>query len=170
MSLPLGKTNDHVLCRHGLLTHPGGRGLHTHDHTAVVVHQIVVVITEASWRATFGGISRIGISGRHLLLLMYRFFYRVLLFQFLQILAHRVMHLGRFLQLLLWNAALLRRIGFHKTTINRQVLTLHQAHFHTLPHDSARTAARTTSIPETVRAGSWRAWSGGEPPDQSSGR
>jgi hypothetical protein len=34
-----------------------------------------------------------------------------------------------------WNAALLGRIRFHETTIDRQVLALHQSHFHTLEHD-----------------------------------
>src|SRR6202521_2231525 len=33
------------------------------------------------------------------------------------------------------NAAFLRRIRFHETAIDRQVLALHQSHFHTLQHD-----------------------------------
>src|SRR6266849_2418159 len=45
------------------------------------------------------------------------------------------MDLRRFLQLLPRNAALLRRISFHETAIDRQVLALHQSHFHTLAHD-----------------------------------
>ena len=45
------------------------------------------------------------------------------------------MDLRRFHQLLSWNAALLCCIGFHETAVDRQVLALHQAHFHTLAHD-----------------------------------
>ena len=43
--------------------------------------------------------------------------------------------LGRFQQLLARNATFLRRIRLHETAIHRQVLALHQAHFHTLAHD-----------------------------------
>src|SRR6202040_1764248 len=85
-SLPMRETGEHVLRGHGLLAHARRRGLHSHDHAACIVHQIVVVVTEASWRAALGGIGRIGIGGRYLILLMHRFFHRVLLFQFLQIL------------------------------------------------------------------------------------
>src|SRR5262245_55169395 len=66
---------------------------------------------------------------------MYRFFHRILLFDFLQVLPHRAMNLGGFRQLLSWNATLLRRIGFHESAIHRQLLALYQAHFYTLPHD-----------------------------------
>src|ERR1035438_9495660 len=55
-SLPLGKTGQHVLRGHSLLAHARRRGLHSDDHTAVVIHQIVVVVTETSRHAAFGGI------------------------------------------------------------------------------------------------------------------
>ena len=99
-SLPSGEAIEHVLCGHRLLTHPGCRRLHSHNHATVVVHQIVVVIAQSGWRAALGGIGGIGIRGRHLVLLMHRFFHRVLLFQFLHILTHRMVDLGRFQQLL----------------------------------------------------------------------
>src|SRR5262249_27413765 len=81
-SLPLRKTGEHVLCGHRLLTHPGGRRLHPHDHATLVVDQIVVVVSQASWRPAFGSVGGIGIGGRHLILLMHRLLYWVLLFQF----------------------------------------------------------------------------------------
>ena len=112
-ALPFGEAREHVLRGNCFLAHPGCRRLHSHNHAAVIVHQVVVVVTEASRCAALGGIGRIGIGGRHLLLLMHRFFYRVLLFQFLHILSHGVIHLRRFPQLLPWDAALLRRVCFH---------------------------------------------------------
>ena len=51
----------------------------SHDHAAVIVHQIVVVVPQPSRRAALGGVGGIGIGGRYLLLLMHRFFHRVLL-------------------------------------------------------------------------------------------
>ena len=66
---------------------------------------------------------------------MRRFFHRVLLFQFLQILTQGLMDLGRFHQLLARDAALFRGIGFHKTAIYRQLLAPYQPHLHTLAHD-----------------------------------
>jgi hypothetical protein len=66
---------------------------------------------------------------------LHRFFYWVLLFQFLHILPHGVMHLRRFPQLLPRNAALLGSVRFHETAVHRQVFALHQPHFHTLAHD-----------------------------------
>ncbi len=45
------------------------------------------------------------------------------------------MNLGCLRQLLARNAAFLAGIGFHETAIHRQVVSLHQAHFDTLPHD-----------------------------------
>src|SRR5579864_2907547 len=68
-SLPLRETGQHVLCSHRFLTHACRCGLHSDNHTAVVIHQIVVVVTKTGRRAAFGGVSRIGIGGRHLLLL-----------------------------------------------------------------------------------------------------
>jgi len=55
---------------------------------------------------------------------MHRLFCRVLLFQFPQILPHRLMHLGRFRQLLPWNPALLGRIRFHEAAIYRHLISL----------------------------------------------
>src|ERR1035437_1714150 len=133
--LPSGEAIEHVLCGYGFLTHSGRCGLHAHDHAAVVVHQIVVVIPQTGWRTALGGIGRIGIGGRDLVLLMHRFFHRVLLFQFFHILTHRMVDSGSFRQLLAWNAALLGRVGFDKTAIDRQLFPSHQPHFHALFHD-----------------------------------
>jgi hypothetical protein len=72
------------------------RGLHSHDHTALVIHEVVVVVTQASRRSAFGGVGGIGIGGGHLILCMHRFFYRVLLFQLLQTLADHMLDLCRF--------------------------------------------------------------------------
>jgi len=66
---------------------------------------------------------------------MHGLFGWVLLLQFHQVLAHGLVHLRRFPQLLPRNAALLGRIRFHEAAIDRQVLALHQSHFHTLPDD-----------------------------------
>src|SRR6266446_2605546 len=76
--LPCGEVREHVLCGHGLLTHARCRRLHTNDHTAVVVDQVVVVISQPRWRPALGGVSRIGIGGRDLVLLMNRLFHWVL--------------------------------------------------------------------------------------------
>src|SRR5882724_4015114 len=134
-SLPLPETGEHVLRGHRFWAHPCCRCLHSHDHATVVVDQIVVVVPQPSRRAALGGLGRIRVGGRYLFLLMYTIFRRVLLFQLLQVLTHGVMDLRRFHQLLTWNTALLRRIGFHETAIDRQVLPLRQSHFHTLQHD-----------------------------------
>jgi len=77
------------------------------------------------------------------------------------------MHLGCFRQLFPRNAALLGRVRFHEAAIHRQVLALYQPHFHTLPHDLLEQLPRTTSTPETARAGSWRTWSDGGSPDRT---
>ena len=90
------ETGEHVFRSYSLLAQSRRRGLHSHDHTAWVIHEVVVVVTQASRRSTIGGLGGIRIRGGHLVLLMHRFFYRVLLFQFLQILAHDVLDLGRF--------------------------------------------------------------------------
>src|SRR5207244_12603321 len=92
-SLPLGKTGQHILRGHGLLTHPSGCCLYAHDHTAVVVHQIVVVVPQSGRRAALGGIGGIRIGGRYLVLLVNRLLHRVLLFQVHQILTHRTVDL-----------------------------------------------------------------------------
>jgi hypothetical protein len=44
--LPSGEAIEHILRGHRLLTHSGGCGLHAYDHAAVVVHQIVVVVSQ----------------------------------------------------------------------------------------------------------------------------
>jgi len=59
-------------------------------------YEVVVVVTETSGCPTLGGVGGIWIRGRHLVLLMHRFFHRILLFQFHQILAHCVVDLGSF--------------------------------------------------------------------------
>src|ERR1700751_454801 len=92
--LPCCKTSQHVLGSHGFLTHSGCRGLHSNDQAAVGFEQIVVVVSRPSRRAALGGVGLVGIGRRYLLLRMYRSFERVLLFHFLQVLAHRLMHLG----------------------------------------------------------------------------
>ncbi|MGA8343474.1 MAG: hypothetical protein WB781_16200, partial [Candidatus Sulfotelmatobacter sp.] len=104
--MPLRETSEHVLRGHGFLTHSRRRCLHSHNHTALIVHQIIVVVTQPRRRPTFGGVGGIGVGGRYLVLLMHRFFHRVLLFHFLEILTHGVMDLRRFPQLLPWNPAL----------------------------------------------------------------
>src|ERR1035437_2531326 len=73
-SLPLRETGKHVLGGHRLLTHACCGGLHSHDHATMVVDQIVVVVSQPSRRAALSGVSRIGIGGRYLLLLVNRFF------------------------------------------------------------------------------------------------
>ena len=133
--MPLGETGQHILRGHRLLTHARRCGLYSDNHTAVVIHQIVVVVTEPRRHAAFGRVGGIGIGGRYLILLVHRFFHRVLLFHFPQILAQGLMNLGCLRQLLARNAAFLAGIGFHETAIHRQVVSLHQAHFDTLPHD-----------------------------------
>jgi hypothetical protein len=65
---------------------------------------IVVVVTQTGGRAALGGTGGTGIGGGHLVLLMHRFFQRVLLFPLSQILSHGVVDLRRFRQLLPWNA------------------------------------------------------------------
>src|SRR5205814_185475 len=118
-SLPLRKASEHVLRGHRLLTHPCCRRLYSHNHTTVVVDQVVVVIPQPCRRATLGRIGGIWIRRRYLVLLMHWFFHRVLLLHFLQILTHGVIDLCNIHQLLPWNAALLGRVGFHKTAIDR---------------------------------------------------
>ena len=71
--------------RYGLLAPACGRGLHPHNHATVVVHQIVVVVTEASRRGALGRIGGIIAGRRHLILFMHRLFHRILLFYFLAI-------------------------------------------------------------------------------------
>src|ERR1700693_411642 len=95
-SLPLREASEHVLRGHRFLTHPCCRRLYSHDDATVVVDQIVVVVPQPSRRAALGGVSRIGIGGRYLVLLVNRFFQRILLLQFHQILSHRLTDLRRF--------------------------------------------------------------------------
>src|SRR5215472_1662664 len=45
-SLPVFETGQHVLGSDRFLTHACGRGLHTYDHTTVVVHKIVIVVPQ----------------------------------------------------------------------------------------------------------------------------
>src|ERR1700731_2707490 len=81
-SLPLREASEHVLRSHRFLTHPCCRRLYSHDDATVVVDQIVVVVPQSGRSSTLGGVGRIGIRGRHLFFLMYRFFHRILLFQY----------------------------------------------------------------------------------------
>src|SRR5262252_2532878 len=113
-SLPPGETSQHILRSHALLTHACRRRLHAHNHATVVVYQIVVVVAEPRRHAALSGIGGIRIGRRHLILLMHRFFHRVLLFHFLEVLAHSLMHLSRF---------------------HRLMLALDQPHFHALSYD-----------------------------------
>src|SRR5262252_4632900 len=62
LPLPLAEASNHVLRSYRFLAKSSRGGLHSHDHTAVIVHQIVVVITQPGRRAAFGGISGIGIG------------------------------------------------------------------------------------------------------------
>src|SRR6516165_12575725 len=91
------------------------------DHAAGIVHQVVVVVPEASRSAALGGVGRIGIGGRYLFLLLHRLFHRILLFQFHQILPHHAVYLGYFFQLLTWNPTLFSRVGLHEAAVHRQV-------------------------------------------------
>src|SRR5205823_4503736 len=95
-ALPLREKGQHILRGHCLLTHARRRSLHSHDHATVVVHQIVVVVTQSGRSSTLGGESRIGICSRDLILLMHRLFGGILLLEFDQILTHGVVHLRRF--------------------------------------------------------------------------
>jgi len=49
---------------------------------------------------------------------MYRLLHRILLFYFFEILAHGLVNLGRFRQLLAWNAALFGGVRFHETAVH----------------------------------------------------
>ena len=66
--LPLGETGQHILCGYCLLTHACRGRLHAHNHATIVVHQIVVVVTEARRCAALGSVGGIGIGRRHLIL------------------------------------------------------------------------------------------------------
>src|SRR5438128_4712218 len=61
---------DHVSCRRTLLTQTGGRRLHPHDHTAFIVDQIVIEVTQFGSAISLGQVRRIRVGGRHLVLLM----------------------------------------------------------------------------------------------------
>ena len=95
-SLPLSETGEHVLRGNGFLTHARRGRLHAHNDTAVIVDEVVVVVPHPGRYPTLGGVGRIGIRGRYLILLMHRLLHRILLFHFPQILPHGVMNLGRF--------------------------------------------------------------------------
>src|SRR5258707_14119976 len=41
---------DHIACRRTLLTQTGGRRLHPYDHTAFIVDQIVIEVTQSAAR------------------------------------------------------------------------------------------------------------------------
>src|ERR1700693_4214743 len=94
-SLPLREASEHVLRGHRFLTHPCCRRLYSHDDATVVVDQIVVVVPQSGRSPTLGGVGRIGICGRYLILLMHRLFGGILLLQFDQVLAHGLVHLRR---------------------------------------------------------------------------
>src|SRR5260370_38292454 len=64
-SLSLDKADDHVLCRNRLLTQAGGCRLYTHDHATVIVHEIVVVVSQPGRRSAFGGIGGSRTRRRH---------------------------------------------------------------------------------------------------------
>src|SRR6202023_1927521 len=53
-SLPLRETGQHILRGHRLLTHARRCGLHSDNHTARGIHQIVGVVTETLRMAAFG--------------------------------------------------------------------------------------------------------------------
>src|SRR5437667_380975 len=66
---------------------------------------------------------------------MHRLFCWVLLCQFLQILTHSVMDLGRLHQLFPWNPTSFGGVRLYEAAIHRQMFPLYQSHFHTLLHD-----------------------------------
>jgi hypothetical protein len=57
----------------------GGRRLHPHDHTAFIVDQIVIEVTQFGSAISLGQVRRIRVGGRHLVLLMDGFASAVLL-------------------------------------------------------------------------------------------
>src|SRR5207237_6832019 len=61
---------DHSACRRTLLTQAGGGRLHPHDHTAFIVDQIVIEVTQFGSAISLGQVRRIRVGGRHLVLLM----------------------------------------------------------------------------------------------------
>jgi hypothetical protein len=69
---------------------------YSHDYATVIVDQIVVVVSQSGRRPTLGGVGRIGIRGRYVILLMHRLFGGILLLQFHQVLAYGFVHLRRF--------------------------------------------------------------------------
>src|SRR3979409_1776054 len=79
----------------------------THNDTAVVINQVVVVIPHACRRAAFRRIRGVWIGGGHLVLAMRRLLYWVLHFKLSQVLPHRSVDLRGFHQLLSRNTALL---------------------------------------------------------------
>ena len=81
---------------------------------------------------------------------MHWLFGRVLLLQFPQVLAHGLVQLRRFCQLFAGNAALLAGIGLHETAIHRQVVSLHQPDFHTLPHNLLKQLLKQLRLLETT--------------------
>src|SRR2546429_9768707 len=95
-SLVCGKTSDHVLGRHRLLAHARRRRLHPHDHTTVIVHQVVVVVTHPSRSSALGRIGRVGIGRGHQFLLMHWLFGWFLLLQFHKVLTRGLLLLRRF--------------------------------------------------------------------------
>src|SRR5580700_4683944 len=70
-SLPLRETGEHVFRGYSLLAQSRRRGLHAHDHTARVIHEVIVVVTQPSRRSALGGIGGIRIRGGHLILCMH---------------------------------------------------------------------------------------------------
>src|SRR5204863_8038334 len=61
---------DHVSCRRTLLTQTGDRRLHPRDHTAFIVDQIVIEVTQFGSAISLGQVRRIRVGGRHLVLLV----------------------------------------------------------------------------------------------------
>src|SRR5438270_7570274 len=68
---PAGKPLNYVgINKRTLLTQTGGRRLHPHDHTAFIVDQIVIEVTQFGSAISLGQVRRIRVGGRHLVLLM----------------------------------------------------------------------------------------------------
>src|SRR5260370_35286609 len=62
--------------------------LDSHNHTTLIVDQVIVVLTQPGRSSTLGRVGCIRIGGRHQLLLMHRLFGGVLLLNFHSILTH----------------------------------------------------------------------------------
>ena len=147
--LPLREAPQHLFCGHGLLTHPGRGRLHS---ATVIVDQVVVVVGVgrryfclADGPAPPPGSALVILSGT------------VAGCDGLRLLPPiaRVEYGSPWRR---WP----RQSCHPRITAGPVPIRL--------PHTAGRfvqTAARTASIPKTARAGSWRTWSGVEPPGRS---